>query len=149
MTNDSSGSGSQGQPTPESTPPSGQPMDYAGPQTGAAGAYQGPPPTKDDMTMGMLCHLLAILTGFVGPLVIWLVKKDTSPFVDDQGKEALNFQITMFIGYIVGIATACLFIGMFIIFAVWIASLVFCILGSMQASKGVAYRYPFAMRLIK
>jgi len=52
---------------------------------------------QEDKTMAMLCHLLGILTAFLGPLIIWLVKKDQSPFVDDQGKEALNFQITLVI----------------------------------------------------
>ena len=60
-------------------------------------------------TMGMLCHLLALIGivatantfgPFIGPLIVWLVKKDEMPFVDDQGKEALNFQITVFLAMI-------------------------------------------------
>ena len=58
------------------------------PSSGYPGPYVGPEPDKDSKTMGMLAHLLTIFTGFIGPLVIWLMKKDTSPFVDDQGKEA-------------------------------------------------------------
>ena len=135
-------------PTP---PPSDVPpptVNYQSP-VGKGPVYQGPPPSKDDCTMAMLCHLLAILTGFIGPLIIWLIKKDTSPFVDDQGKESLNFQITLFFGYIIGVVTACLIIGYFVIFGLWICSIIFCIMATMAANKGIAYRYPVAVRLIK
>ncbi|MFB3894144.1 MAG: DUF4870 domain-containing protein [Phycisphaerae bacterium] len=112
-----------------------------------------PPPeieqNKEARTMGMLCHLLGILTGFVGPLIIWLIKKDQSPFVSDQGKEALNFQITLVFAYIIGGVTACFFIGIFITLAAWICSIIFSIIGCMKANQGIRYRYPFAIRLIK
>ncbi len=109
----------------------------------------GQPPVPEARTMGMLCHLLGILTGFVGPLIIWLIKKDTMPFVDDQGKEALNFQLTVLIGYIIAGATTFFCIGPFIGSAVWIVSLIFSIMGAMKANEGVAYRYPVAIRLSK
>src|SRR6478735_7706961 len=51
--------------------------------------------SEDEKVLGMLCHLLGILTGFLGPLVLWLVKKDSSAFLDHHGREALNFQITV------------------------------------------------------
>ena len=98
--------------------------------------------------MGMLCHLLGII-GFIGPLIIWLIKKDTSPFVNDQGKEALNFHLTLLIGIVVGIATSCLGIGFIIILAVWVCGVVFSIIGALKANQGIAYRYPWALRLIK
>ncbi|HVT89216.1 MAG TPA: DUF4870 domain-containing protein [Tepidisphaeraceae bacterium] len=128
--------------TQESAPP---PMNPSPAPVG----YQGPEPDKDAKTMAMLCHLLAIFTGFIGPLVVWLIKKDSSPFVDDQGKEALNFQITMFIAFIVAGISTCIFIGFFLIPVLVIANLVFCILATMKANQGVAYRYPVALRLIK
>ena len=62
-----------------------------------------PKPTetsKDARMWGMLCHLLGLFTSFVGPLIIWLLKKAEDPFIDDQGKEALNFQITLAIAFI-------------------------------------------------
>ncbi|MCC7351322.1 MAG: DUF4870 domain-containing protein [Phycisphaerales bacterium] len=125
------------------------------PQSSSTPSSNPPPPAGGDgpnpeaRTMGMLCHLLGILTGFVGPLIIWLIKKDTLPFVDDQGKEALNFQLTVLIGYIVAGATTFFCIGPFIGSAVWIVSLIFSIMGAMKANEGVAYRYPVAIRLIK
>src|SRR6059058_2040891 len=105
------------------------------------------PSTPDDRTMALVAHLTGILTWFVGPLIVWLIKKDQSKFVDEQGKEALNFQITLLIGDVIGIATSCLVVGWFIILAVWVIRLVFCILGAIAANKGEHYRYPFAIRL--
>ncbi|MCB1087765.1 MAG: DUF4870 domain-containing protein [Verrucomicrobiae bacterium] len=113
---------------------------------------QGKLSDKDDKTFGMLAHLLGALTSFVGPLVIWLIKKEESPFVSDQGREALNFQLTLLIGYVaaiilsfvpfVGCVTALLFP------AIGIVGLIFGILGCLEANKGTAYRYPFAIRMI-
>lgn len=124
-------------------PPAQSPPDAPLPPPG------GQTPVPEARTLGMLCHLLGILTGFVGPLIVWLIKKDTMPFVDDQGKEALNFQLTVLIGYIVAGATTFFCIGPFIGSAVWIVSLIFSIMGAMKANEGVAYRYPIAIRLIK
>ena len=109
------------------------------------------PPTKDECNMAMLAHLLAIVTGFIGPLIIWLIKKDQSPFVDDQGKEALNFQITMLFGWLAIMVVGCLTLGLGMIFGpvLFVVAIVFCIMAAMAANKGVAYRYPFAVRLIK
>lgn len=136
-----------------------------------------PPPPGDPQPGGtvapeerqwaMFAHLSALvgalLTGalgggwgcFIGPLVIWLVKKDTMPFVNDQGKEALNFNITMAIVFVIlalfSIMT--LGIGLLIAIPLWViigvAWLVFTIIAAIKANEGVAYRYPFTLRLIK
>jgi len=107
--------------------------------------------SQENRTMAMLAHLLGIVTGFVGALVIWLINKDKpdNSFVTDQAKEALNFQITLAIVYVAGIVLSVILIGIFINMAAWIASLVLSIIGGMKANEGVAYRYPFALRLIK
>lgn len=105
--------------------------------------------SKDDMTMAMLCHLLAIFTGFLGPLVLWLIKKDQSAYVNQQGKEALNFQITITIAWFVAALSTAICIGAVLLPAVGIANLVFCIMGSVAANKGEPYRYPVSLRLIK
>ncbi len=96
----------------------------------------------------MLAHLLGAFMSIVGPLIIWLIKKDQSKFVDDQGKEAMNFQITMMILHVIGGATACFTFGA-INGVAYVLSIVFGIIGGLEANKGVAYRYPFAIRLIK
>jgi uncharacterized Tic20 family protein len=143
----------QGDPNnPASTPspaPAVPPVDYSTGGGGYPGAYVGPAPDSDSRTMAMLCHLLAIFTGFIGPLVIWLSKKDTSPFVDDQGKESLNFQLTMLLAHIAAGLMWCIVVGMFITPALVVLNLVFCVLATIEANKGVAYRYPFTLRLIK
>ena len=79
------------------------------PPVGTIGLGQGKLSQSDERTMGMLAHILGGVTNFLGPLIIWLIKKDESPFVNDQGKEALNFQITIAIGYVVmmGVAAFC------------------------------------------
>lgn len=142
-------------PPPASTPPSTPPVDYATPGgTGYPGAYIGPEPTQDDRTWGMLAHLSALvgfigIPSFIGPLVVWLIKKDTMPFVNDQGKESLNFQITIFIALVIAALTICIGIGLILLPAVGIVALVFIIIASIAANKGEAYRYPFTLRLIK
>lgn len=108
-------------------------------------------PSKDEKTMAMLSHLLGGLFGFLAPLIIWLIKKETMPFVDDQGKEALNFQITMLIGYLAAsvLAAVTCGIGGLLFPLLWLASIVLGIMGGMKANEGIAYRYPFAIRLVK
>ena len=91
---------------------------------------------------------LALFT-ILGPLIILLSKGQSMPFVAAQAKEALNFQITLLIGDVIGIATSCLVVGWFIIMAVWIVRLVFCIMAAIAVNRGEHYRYPFAIRLIK
>ncbi|MEM8738350.1 MAG: DUF4870 domain-containing protein [Planctomycetota bacterium] len=105
--------------------------------------------------MGMLAHLAA-LAGFlfptgnvVGPLVVWLVKKDTMPFVDEQGKESLNFQITVLIAYLCCVPLVLIIIGIFLMIGVGIAALIFTIIAAIKASSGESYRYPLTLRLIK
>jgi uncharacterized Tic20 family protein len=111
--------------------------------------------TGEDKTMGMLCHLLA-LCGYIipfgnilGPLIIWLVKKEESAFVNDQGKEAINFQITVMIAIIICVPLMFICIGIPLAIIVGIGSLVLTIIATVNASGGTWYRYPFALRLIK
>ena len=122
------------------------------PSTAGVGLGQGKLGESDEKTMGMLAHVLGIVTGFVGALVIWLIKREESPFVNDQGKEALNFQITIAIGYVASIILSFIPVVQCVTFilypALWITSLVFSILGGLAANKGTVYRYPFALRLI-
>jgi uncharacterized Tic20 family protein len=108
----------------------------------------GPRPGSDDTTMAMLSHLLGLLVSWIGPLIIYLMKKDESPYVRDQSAEALNFQITMFIGYIVSGILMIVFIGALLFPIIWILSLIFHIQAAMAANKGQNYRYPFAIRMI-
>jgi hypothetical protein len=103
----------------------------------------------------MLCHLSA-LSGFIipfgsliGPLVVWQIKKNQYPIVDDQGKEALNFQITITLAAIVSAILIVVLVGIALLIAVGIASIVFTIIAAIKANNGETYRYPFCLRLIK
>ena len=102
-----------------------------------------------DKSLAMLCHLLGIFTSFLGALIIWLMKKAESPTIDANGKEALNFQITVAIAYVASGFLAVIGIGILLAFAIGIANLIFCIMASVKVSSGAEYNYPVCIRLIK
>ena len=108
-----------------------------------------PVPTQDDKTLGIVMHLLCIV-GFpvIGPLIIWLMKKDQSPYLDAQGRELLNFQISYFIYALISMVLVAVLIGIPLLFAVGIASLVFTIIGIVKASEGQVYRFPLCIRML-
>ena len=122
-----------------------------------------PPPVaavapQEERTMALVAHLLGILTWFVGALIIWLINKDATPakpFVTDQAKEALNFAITLaIIGFVLLMITLLsLGIGAIIavplLLVVGVAAVIRVIIAAVKANEGVAYRYPFTIRLIK
>lgn len=123
----------------------------------STGDTNGPGPTikPEERQMAVFTHLAA-LAGFViplgniiGPLVMWLIKKDTMPFVDDQGKEALNFNITVAIAGVVCCILFLIVIGYFLLVALAVVWFIFVIIATVQASEGVAYRYPFSLRIVK
>jgi uncharacterized Tic20 family protein len=107
------------------------------------------PANKDEQNMGLLMFILGIFTGFLGPLILWLVKKDQSRYINEQGKELLNWQITVFIAFVACIILMFVIIGFFLVPIVAIANLVFMIIACVTASKGQFYRFPFALRLLK
>ena len=111
--------------------------------------------TSDERTMGLLAHLAAF-AGFVvplgnllGPLVMYLVKKDESDFIADQAKEALNFNITVTIAAFVSAILIFVLIGLALLPLLGIAWLVLTIIGALKANEGVRYRYPLTLRLVK
>lgn len=108
----------------------------------------------------MIAHLSALVgllgngIGFLlGPLIVWAIKKDDHPFVDEQGKEAMNFQLSMIIIGVVAFALIFTIIGILIavpvLILVAIVAVVLPIVGGIRANEGEHYRYPFAWRLIK
>jgi uncharacterized Tic20 family protein len=116
-----------------------------------------PPPistggaSQEDRTLALLTHLSGIVLCFIVPLVVWLTQKDKPEraWLNEQAKEALNFQITMFIVYVVCKVLILLIIGIFLLPIAWIVNLVFCIIAGLKVHEGVSYRFPFALRLIK
>lgn len=125
--------------------------------------------TSDERTWGMMCHLGALaafigipLGNVVGPLIVWLIKREQYAFVDDQGKESMNFQITLtiaavalfivmiplfvltaFTGIPIFLLAPLLFLGLFVGALIWVVQ------AAMQANQGVEYRYPFSFRFFK
>jgi len=113
-------------------------------------------PSRDACKWAMICHIIALVgllgngIGFlVGPLVVWLIKKGDDPFIDEQGKEAVNFQITMVIAALVSLLLTLVFIGFLLLAAVGILAVVFPIIAAIKANDGVHYQYPLAIRFIK
>ncbi len=116
---------------------------------------------KDARMWAMICHLaglaglvVPVVGCIVGPLIVWQIKKEESPFVDEQGKEAVNFQISMLIYGLVG-SVACLItcVGAVLVPVVLgvvsIVDLVFLLIAAVKANNGEHYRYPLTIRFIK
>ena len=111
---------------------------------------------KQARNWGMLCHLsaLAAFLGIpfghlLGPLVVWLVKKNEYPFVDEQGKESLNFQISVTIYAMPLVILVFVLIGIPLLIALLIGDVIFVIIAAVKASNGESYRYPLTIRFIK
>jgi len=100
--------------------------------------------SDNDKQMAMFCHLGGILGGFLGPLLIWMMKKEESRYIDRHGKEALNFALTMMIVNMVGIPITC---GLLALISIPLA-LIFHIQGAMAANRGEYYEYPMSIRMI-
>ena len=118
-----------------------------------------PPPTSSTSseirTWSVLCHASALLGLFfhffghlLGPLVVWLIKRDASPEIDANGKESLNFQLSMLIYDIVAGILCLVLIGIPILIALWVLNTVFVIIASVKTSNGEFYRYPFTIRFL-
>ncbi len=102
--------------------------------------------TDDDKLWAMLAHLSGLIgLSFIGPLVIWLVKKDTSAFVENQAKEALNFQLTIILASLVASATC---VGVVLLPVIIIGGIVYAVIGGMAANRGEVYQYPYTFRMI-
>lgn len=120
-------------PPPPATPPTGQ----------------QPLSDADARLWAMLGQLSGIILSFIGPLIIMLVFGPRSAFVKKESTEALNFQITVIIGYIIGFVLTFILIGIFVLLAVAIASLIFMILAAVKNNQGIEYRYPICIRFVK
>jgi len=110
---------------------------------------------SQEKNFGMFCHLAA-LAGFVipfgniiGPLIIWLIKKDESAYVDKQGKESLNFQISVTIYVIISAILALILIGFLLMMLIGIATLILIIVAAIKANNREDFQYPLTIRFIQ
>jgi len=114
------------------------------------GAYAAGETTEDERLWGLFSHISALILGFIGPLIIWLIKKDESHFIGTEAKEALNFQIAILIASLICIPLMFVCVGFFLMIAVGIGGMIYSILGGLEAHKGNHYAYPsFIPRFIK
>lgn len=113
---------------------------------------------RDARMWAMFCHLgglaallpiLPVIGGIIAPLIIWQIKKDEHPFVDEQGKEAVNFQISILIYELVAGLLVFLCVGAFLLFAVMIFNIAFLVIAAIKANDGFHYHYPLCIRFIK
>lgn len=106
-------------------------------------------PTSDERTWAMLAHILGIPFGFLAGLIILLAKGKESAFVKEQATEALNFQISLAIAWIVSFILIIVLIGILLIFVVGIGGLILMIMAGVAANRGEHYRYPINIRMVK
>jgi uncharacterized Tic20 family protein len=113
-------------------------------------------PSESERTWAMLAHLAAlagivvwIVGAILGPLIVWLVRRDESDFVAEHAREALNFNITVAIGAVMCLLLMLVFIGFILGAALFIAWLVLTLVAAIKASEGQHYRYPVSLRLVK
>jgi uncharacterized protein len=115
-----------------------------------------PSVSADERTWAMVAHFSALaafivppIGGVLGPLVVWLVKREQSAFVAEAAKEALNFNIVVLLGALVCVLLVFVFIGILlgaVLFGFW---LVMTVVAGIKASEGVHYRYPISLRIVK
>ncbi len=145
--------------TNQTYPPAGETPKPPEAPVGAAPAGQAGKETNRDACMwAMFCHLAGlggflplapVLGSIIAPLIIWQIKKDQFAFVDEQGKEAVNFQISILI-YALAAGVLCLAcIGVALLPAVYIFDVVFLLIAGVKANNGEHYRYPLTIRFIK
>jgi len=120
-------------PPPPTTPPTGQ----------------QPLSDSDARLWAMLSQLGGIILGFIGPLIVMLVFGPRNAFVKKESTEALNFQITVLIGYLISFVLMLVVIGIFLFFVVWALSLIFCVIAAVKNNQGIEYRYPINIRFVK
>jgi uncharacterized protein len=127
--------------------------DDAGVTSAQSGENGGP--DKDARTWAMLCHLTAFagycvpLGNVLVPLIIWAIKRDDSPFVDDQGKEALNFQLSVTIAMVLTVPLFLILVGFLMLAALLLFQFVMVILASVKSYDGEEFRYPITIRFFR
>jgi uncharacterized Tic20 family protein len=112
--------------------------------------------SRDERTWAMLAHLCALVGysvvpfgNIVAPLIVWLIRKDQSWFIDDQAKESLNFQISMVIYALISVPLILIVIGIVLLVILYVFGIVMVIIAAIKANDGVQYRYPLTLRFIK
>lgn len=125
------------------------------------GAMTQPPPENpyvaapqpmsptDEKLWATLTHVGGILFSWIAPLIAYLVLKDRGPFIRQHTAAALNFQLTMLIGYLIGGVLSLILIGYLVLLAVWVLTIVFGIMAALAANRGEYYKYPISITFVQ
>ncbi|MDO5708145.1 MAG: DUF4870 domain-containing protein [Andreesenia angusta] len=104
---------------------------------------------SNDRLIALVMYILSLFFPIIAPLIIWLIKKDESPFLDYHGKEYFNFLLSVIIYSIISVVLIIFFVGIFLIYIVGIYSLIATIVAAIKAYNGEYYRIPFTIRIIQ
>ena len=113
--------------------------------SGGGIARYGGMATSDQRTYALFMHLGSLFVGFLVPLIMWLIKKEESPFIDDHGKQLMNWNISLIIYFVGSIMLILVVIGIFLLPILIILHIIFSIMGAVAANRGDQYRYPMAI----
>lgn len=111
--------------------------------------------TRDEKLWGMLCHFSAFaffifpFGNILGPLIIWLIKKDESQYIERNGKESLNFQISITLYVIISALLVLILIGFVLLLALLLLDFILVVVASIKANDGIEYKYPMTIQFIK
>ncbi|MBT1634198.1 DUF4870 domain-containing protein [Clavibacter tessellarius] len=123
------------------TPGSGDPY---------SSSHPTPPLRPDEEKLwATLIHIGGVLFGFLIPLIGYLVLRDRGPFIKEHTRHALNFHLTMLIAYVAGLVLSVIGIGLLLVFAIWVVTIIFAIMAAVAANQGRPYKYPLSIELIK
>ena len=136
--------GAMSEPMPPVPPPKSS--DTHNPYTSYSAAQ--PLSVSDEKLWATLIHVGEIFFHFLPALIGYLVLKDRGPFIRDQTRTALNFQLSVLLGFVVGTFTLWLFVGFVIVPIVAVLNIVFSVIAAVASNRGEAYRYPLAIRFI-
>ena len=140
--------------SPQSQPPgwyddgSGQQRWWDGTQWGLYASQVAPAPSGDPRTLAVLAQILGLVTGFIGPLIIYLMNGEKDPYVRHHAAEALNFQLTLLIALVVSFVLIFVIIGLVLLPLLAVLGIVFPIIAAVAANRDEWYRYPISIRMV-
>lgn len=137
---------SQPQLPPTPSPPR---PEVRGPEPPESPPTFAPAGSPSGRTIATLAHVLAIFFFLLGPLVLWLLKREEDPFIDDQGREVINWEITALIAWFISITVGYIMGFGFLAPLVFLVKIVFNVVGAVRSSEGQRFRYPYALRLLR
>jgi hypothetical protein len=117
--------------------------------SGSYGSVVIRPANSDEKLLGVVMHALCLIgLPIIGPLIVWLMKKDQSTYLDAQGRELMNFQISLLLYFFISFLLVFVIVGVPLLFVLGFGSLILTIIGLVKAADGQLYRFPLTIRLL-